>query len=383
MDPSHTPAPHRPLLIAVFGMVLALLLGACEPDDPAEPEPDDDLADDPGSELAGVAQLVDEVAPTVVSVLVPPGQGSGVIYDPDGLIVTNTHVLVDGGDDISVALADGQRLDAEVVASDELSDIALLQVDADGDLPAASFDEALPDVGAAAVAIGSPLGLENTVTAGVVSGLDRSIPGAAQAGIPALVGLIQTDAALSPGSSGGALVDETGEVVGVNVAFIPPEMRAVSIGFAIPSRTVVDVVEQLLDVGEVEHAYLGVQMVPMSPAVSEQLDVAADQGGVVVEVEPDGPADQAGVQPGDVIVGVEDDEVADPADVLALLRRVAPGDELTMHVLRDGEERTLEVVLGERPAPEDIDPAPDDLDPDPPPQDLEPDEQDLDELEGS
>ena len=364
-------------------MVLALLLGACEPDDPAEPEPDDDLADDPGSELAGVAQLVDEVAPTVVSVLVPPGQGSGVIYDPDGLIVTNTHVLVDGGDDISVALADGQRLDAEVVASDELSDIALLQVDADGDLPAASFDEALPDVGAAAVAIGSPLGLENTVTAGVVSGLDRSIPGAAQAGIPALVGLIQTDAALSPGSSGGALVDETGEVVGVNVAFIPPEMRAVSIGFAIPSRTVVDVVEQLLDVGEVEHAYLGVQMVPMSPAVSEQLDVAADQGGVVVEVEPDGPADQAGVQPGDVIVGVEDDEVADPADVLALLRRVAPGDELTMHVLRDGEERTLEVVLGERPAPEDIDPAPDDLDPDPPPQDLEPDEQDLDELEGS
>jgi serine protease Do len=288
------------------------------------------------------------------------GQGSGIVYGDD-LVVTNAHV-VDLGEDPDVALtfADGSRAEAEVIATDERTDVAVLRVLDAGDLPVAEFTEALPRVGDLAVALGSPLGLENTVTSGVVSGLDRAIPGAVEAGIPALSGLIQTDAALSPGSSGGALIDADGRVIGMNVAFIPPQLRAVSIGFAIPAALVVDVVEQLLADGEVRHAFLGVQLAPLTGPLREQLGIEVEQGALGLGVGEGTPAEDAGIEGGDVILGIDGEPVRDLGDLTARLRAYVPGDEVEVAVQRDGEERAITVALGERPdeteavAPEDL-----------------------------
>lgn len=395
--------PHL-LLLAVL-TALSLLAAACTVDGPAEEdqdtvgpaEPEDATAgssggDGPVGGIVGVADLVEEVAPSVVAITVtggpapgllpgdppsdePPGsegiqepgprgegQGSGIVWGDD-LVVTNAHVIT-FAEDVAVTLADGSRVDAEVLASDERTDVAVLRVDHEAALPVATFTEDLPRVGDVAVAIGSPLGLENTVTSGVVSGLDRAIPGAAQAGIPALTGLVQTDAALSPGSSGGALVDGDGSVIGMNVAFIPPQMQAVSIGFAIPSAVVVDVAEQLLEEGEVRHAFLGVQLAPLTGPVRDRLGLDTEEGALVLGVGEGSPAQEAGIEGGDVIVSLEDTEIRDLADLTATLRAFTPGDEVTLTLVRDGEERTVTATLSERPAdPGAVDPGdlPDDL----------------------
>lgn len=297
----------------------------------------------------GVADLVDDVAPSVVSVIVGPGQGSGVIYDKEGVIVTNAHVAAQG-DDFVVGFADGTRVDAELVALDQRSDLAVLQADVDRELPAATFEEELPRVGDVAVAIGTPLGLENSVTAGIISGIDRSLPGAAAAGVPALVGLLQTDAGLSPGNSGGALVNAQGGVVGINVAAAGArEVAGGSIGFAIPTATVVDVVDQLVTTGEVTHPFLGVQLAPLTPAVTDRFDTAVAQGALVLAVGQGTPADESRIEPGDVIVGLGDADVTDPGDLLAALREHAPGETVAVTIYRRGEERTVDVTLGERP----------------------------------
>jgi S1-C subfamily serine protease len=373
----------------MFG-VLVLGLGACTPEaeedadePPAQAAPADTDAPDEGTapDVEGYADLVGDVMPSVVALTItgvpselaaqpgralqpePPqeGQGSGIVYGDD-LVVTNAHVVI--GDEITVTFADGRRRDGELVAADERTDVAVVRVlDADG-LPRAEFREELPRVGDIAVAIGSPLGLENTVTAGVVSGVDRSIPGAAAAGIPALSGLIQTDAALSPGSSGGALVDSAGRVVGMSIAFIPPQLQAVSIGFAIPAATVVDVADQLLETGEVNHAFLGVQLAPLFPQLREELDVEADQGALVLGIGDGSPADEAGIEPGDVITALGDVEVREVGDLTAALRDLEPGDVVEVTVLREGEEQVVEVTLSDRPE------EPQPLDPEEPPEEL-------------
>jgi S1-C subfamily serine protease len=293
-----------------------------------------------------IPELVTQVSPSVVAVLVSgsegTGTGSGVIWSSDGTIVTNDHV-VSGADSIQVALASGRRLDAEVVATDPLSDLAVLRVEEEG-LPAASFAPELPDVGSLAVAIGTPLGLENTVTAGIVSGLHRNVP----SGGGSLVDLIQTDAAISPGNSGGALVDSDGRVIGINVAYIPPEARAVSIGFAIPSPTVVDVVSQLLETGRVQHAFLGIQPSAITPELAEQLDLSVEQGAIVLEVTEGSAADRAGLEPGDVITAIGEESIDRVEDLYSVLRRSRPGEQVTLAVVRDGESLELEAVLGER-----------------------------------
>jgi S1-C subfamily serine protease len=359
---THAPARRHRHALAALALAVALA-GGCDvaaPEAPAQPDaPDTPTApadpdpaatpESPAAPLAGVADLVDEVVPSVVSIIVGQGQGSGVIYDPDGVIVTNAHVVRQAPGDITVALADGRRIPAQLVAGDERTDVAVLRVATDEPLPAATFSDEQPRVGDAAVAIGTPLGLENTVTAGIISGVDRSIPGAAEAGVPALTGLLQTDAALSPGNSGGALVNASGEVVGINVAHIPPQVQAVSIGFAIPTATVLSVVEQLLEAGEVQHPYLGVQVAPLTPQVRDQLGVAAERGALVLGLEDGGPADRGGMEPGDVIVQVGAAEVADSGDLVTALRDLSPGERTDVVVDRDGEQLRLEVELGERP----------------------------------
>ncbi|MGY1828128.1 S1C family serine protease [Blastococcus sp. SYSU DS0541] len=299
--------------------------------------------------LAVVPEVAARVQPSVVTILTATGNGSGVVYDEDGLIVTNEHV-VRGATTVEVAFADGQRAPGTVVATDVVTDLALVRSDR-GDLPAARFQSELPRIGELVIAIGSPLGFESTVTAGVVSGLQREIPGSAGR-TQALVDLIQTDAAISPGNSGGALVDGDGEVIGINEAYIPPQAGAVSLGFAIPSATVTDVVEQLREDGQAEHAFLGIAPAPLTPQIAEQFGVPGTDAVIVAAVVPGSPAAQAGIAPGDLVVAVDGSPTTAPEDVLAALRARDPGDRVTVTVRSpDGEERDVDVVLTARPGP--------------------------------
>ena len=302
----------------------------------------------PGGDTGGgawddIPTIVANAQPSVVSIIREGGEGSGVVWSEDGVIITNEHVI-SGVDEVVVAFADGSRAAGEVLASDPLSDLAVIQTERTG-LPAAEFATEIPPVGSLAIALGNPLGFENSVTAGIVSGAHRAVPGAAQ-NAPALVDLIQTDAAISPGNSGGALVGADGRVIGVNVAYIPPAARAVSIGFAIPAPTVVDVVGQLLEDGTAEHAFLGVQPAPITPEIAQQFGIEQTAGALVVDVVPDSPAEAADIEPGDVIVGVGDTPVETVEDLLGALRQLDVGTETVVRLVREGEEIEAEVTLG-------------------------------------
>jgi len=312
-----------------------------------------------------VAQVAAEVGPSVVQVNVKAtaatpfgsekqeGIGSGVIYREDGYVITNHHV-VEGASEVSVAFADGTTEPAEIVGSDPGTEIAVLRVDRSG-LPAARFNEGedlLP--GQLAVAIGSPSGFESTVTAGVISGIGRDFPPELVAGdedaARSLVDLIQTDAAISPGNSGGALADRDGEIIGINVAYLPPaETGAINIGFAIPSDTAISVADQLIETGEVTSAYLGVSTTDLSPEDAERFDLPVQSGAIVETVEPGSGADGAGVRQGDIIVALGNDQVENTGDLLGALRDYQPGDAVELAVVRDGDEQTLNATLGERP----------------------------------
>jgi serine protease DegQ len=343
--------------------VLALVLAACGSDEGSAGDerersttttspssPDRSTPEGPGDiqateDLDLIPRLVRRLQPSVVAVLTDEGEGSGVVYAEDGTVITNNHV-VDGADEVRVAFVDGERVGAEVRATDPRSDLAVLRVDRD-DLPPASFADELPPVGSLAVALGNPLGFENSVTAGIISGLHRAIPGGQNA---ALVDLLQTDAPISPGNSGGALVDADGEVVGINTAYIPPgQSGAVSIGFAIPSITVVDVVEQLLDTGEVRYAFLGITPEAVTPEIADRLDLDVDEGVIVQSVVGGGPADDAGIEEGDVIVRLDDEPMRGLGDFLVALRDHDPDDVVAVVVVRDGHERSFDVRLAERP----------------------------------
>ena len=296
-----------------------------------------------GSPLAGdIPDIVERVAPSVVTIGVGQGLGSGVIYDDEGTIVTNAHV-VGSASTVEVRLASGEELDGKVVGRDTCTDLAVVDVDRRG-LPTAEFADRLPRVGALAIAIGSPLGFTNTVTAGIVSALGREIP----SGGASLIDLIQTDAPISPGNSGGALVDGGGQVIGINVAYIPPEARAVAIGFAIPSGTAIGVVRELVERGEVRHAFLGVTPQQVTDDLAEQFDLGVEDGALVVEVSEGTAATRAGIRPGDVVVEFGGERVRLVEDLLAGLRARDPGDRVTVAVVRDGERRELDVTLGER-----------------------------------
>src|ERR671911_307548 len=321
---------------------------------PSSPVP----ADEP------VAKVASKVGPSVVQVNVRAvretplgtqrgeGLGSGVIYRRDGYIVTNNHVI-EGATGVNVAFADGTIEDASVVGTDPNTEIAVIKVDRNG-LPAATFDDAnTPVVGQLAVAIGSPSGFESTVTAGVVSGVGREFPpeltGSGTAGRSALSDLIQTDAAISPGNSGGALADRDGKIIGINVAYLPPaETGAVNLGFAVPSDTAVSVADQLIDTGKVSTAYLGVVTTDLSPEDASRFDLPVDAGALVEQVVQGSAADDARVRKGDIITALGDARVERYGDLLGALRDYAPGDTVTLTVFRNGEETSLEVTLGEK-----------------------------------
>ena len=282
-------------------------------------------------------------SPSVVSVRTGSGSGTGFLVDGDGTIVTNAHVV---GDATQVQVRfndDGPLHDARVLGVDASTDLAAIQVDAsaaEGVRPLALADSGDVQVGDAAVAIGYPLGLDRTATAGIVSGLERQIQAPNGFSIDKV---IQTDAPINPGNSGGPLLNASGEVIGVNsqIATAGGSGGSVGIGFAVPANTVRDVLPELKRGATPEHAFLGLST-----------SAASGGGAQVQQATAGGPAERAGLEAGDVVTRVDGDEVQDPDDIAAAIDDDAPGDEIEVTVRRGGDERTVTVTLGERQSPE-------------------------------
>ncbi|WP_218956402.1 S1C family serine protease [Halopolyspora algeriensis] len=353
-------APPRPVL--AFLLIAVLALASCT--NSAPPPPDSGTSAPgtpstaPGSSLGGpvfgrIPEIIDRVRPSVVTVRTSKGVGSGVVYRSNGVIVTNRHVVARSKqqrapvfDRVTVVFATGKQAQGRVIGADYPTDLAVIRVDRTG-LNAAEFQTKTPEVGELAVAIGSPLGFRESSTAGIVSGLNRSFP-AEQTQRP-LINLIQTDAAISPGSSGGALVGKNAKVVGINELYLPPgQTGAVSIGFAIPSATVVDVVEQILRTGSAEHAVLGVAVVEVTPALAEQLGLQQARGVLVQRVVEGSGAAEAGIRSGDVIVRLAGRRIDTINTVYSVLRKHDPGDTVQATIIRNGQERQLRITLSQR-----------------------------------
>ncbi|MFD1214422.1 S1C family serine protease [Arthrobacter sp. GCM10027362] len=301
----------------------------------------------PQAAAMSIPDLVDAVEPSVVTIFTDNGLGSGVIYSGDGLVLTNEHVVRDSTQ-VEVGFADGQRVAGTVKATDPVSDLALVQADRK-DLPAARFEARLPEVGELAVVIGSPLGFENTVTAGIISGLHRQIPGSASTSA-SLVDLIQTDAAISPGNSGGAVVNGQGKVVGISEAYIPPQSGAVALGFAIPAATATEVAKELLENGKARHSFMGLAPAAITGQIAQRLGLADTEGVLVLSVVEGGPADKAGLRPGDILEKLDGDQLSSPEDLLAALRKRNPGDQVNVEFQRGDRTQTAKVALSDRPA---------------------------------
>jgi S1-C subfamily serine protease len=283
------------------------------------------------------------------------GEGSGVVYTADGMILTNNHVVTDdNGDPVSkleVTLATGEKMPATIVGRDPLTDLAVVKVSAGFQLPAATFVTEQPKVGEYAIAIGSPLGYENSVTLGIVSGLARSIEGVMGTEGVALNNLIQTDAPISPGNSGGALANASGQVIGINVAYLPPgSTGAVNIGFAIPSVVATQVADEIIKTGKATHAYLGVSTRTVTADLQQQFGLSRASGILAAEVTAGGPADKAGIKQGDIIIKIDDKNMVVSSDLLVAIRDKKPGDKVQVTIDRDGTTSVISVVLQERPA---------------------------------
>lgn len=278
--------------------------------------------------------------------------GSGFITTADGQIITNAHVVA-GADRVQVTLKDGRTFTGEVIGADSVTDIAVIKIDANN-LPTVRLsDSEQIQPGEWAIAIGNPLGLDSTVTAGIISATGRS---SREVGVPdKRVEFIQTDAAINPGNSGGPLLNLNGEVIGVNTAII---QGAQGLGFAIPINTVDRISAELIQNGRVEHAYLGIQMVTLSPQMKENINsnpnspftVEETEGVLIARVMQNSPAAQAGLRAGDVIVAVEGQPVQDGAAVQQAVEQSRVGQNLSMTLRREGREQTLNVRPGNMPS---------------------------------
>ncbi len=277
------------------------------------------------------------------------GQGSGVVVSANGVVVTNHHV-VDRAEQITVRLSDGREFSARVVGSDEPTDLAVLQLNDATDLTAMPFgDSDTVRVGEMVMAIGNPFGLSGSVSLGIVSAMGRS-----QMGITDYDNFIQTDAAVNPGNSGGALVNMDGELVGINTAILSRSGGSQGVGFAIPSSMVQSVVESLQRDGRVVRGWLGIGIQDITPALANALSLSDGAGVLVSEVEPGGPAHAAGLRAGDVVLEVRGEEVHDSQSLRTQVALSRPGDPLALTVLRNGQRMQVEALPGERPNPDSI-----------------------------
>ena len=272
--------------------------------------------------------------------------GSGVIVSTSGYVLTNHHV-VEAADEIEVGLADGKKLLAKVVGNDPETDLAVLRVNAE-DLPAISFgsSEALR-VGDIVLAIGNPFGVGQTVTSGIISALGRT-----GLGINTFENFIQTDAAINPGNSGGALIDANGNLIGINTAIFTRTGSSAGIGFAIPVSTARMVLDQIVKSGAVTRGWIGVEVQEITPPMAESFKLSSTRGALIAGVLRGGPADKAGVKPGDVLVEVQGKPVADPAGMLNLIAALAPGEAAKVKLKRQGQEVDATITVGRRPKPQ-------------------------------
>jgi 2-alkenal reductase len=274
--------------------------------------------------------------------------GSGVIISNDGYIVTNNHV-VDNEQSLAVIYADGSRHEATLVGTDPVMDIAVIRVK-DPVPGVASFgDSDALQPGETAIAIGSPLGdFQNSVTVGVVSALNRTVPGSG------MEGLVQTDAAINHGNSGGPLINLNGEVIGINTLVVRSDSmagdQAQGLGFAIPSNTVKDVSQQLIANGKVVYPYLGVRFSEIDPETAALQNLPVQYGALVGQVQPNTPAAQAGLQQNDIITAINGQKLDGTSSLRQLLLKHKPGDTVQLEVLRNGKTITVDVKLGTRPA---------------------------------
>jgi len=272
--------------------------------------------------------------------------GSGVIVSPAGYILTNHHV-VDAADEIEVATPDGKKLLAKVVGSDPDTDLAVLRVEA-RDLPAITFGSSENlRVGDIVLAIGNPLGIGQTVTSGIVSALDRT-----GLGINTFENFIQTDAAINQGNSGGALVDARGNLVGINSAILSQTGGSIGIGLAIPASMARTVMEQIIKTGTVKRGWIGVELQPITPALAESFKLGTLEGAIINGVLNGGPADKAGVKPGDVLVAIDGKPIVNPQSVLNSVTGIAPGSAAKVKLKRKGQDLELAVTIGHRPKPQ-------------------------------
>jgi serine protease DegQ len=329
VDDDNNPT-FAPLLQRVTPAVVNVAVAATAPDRPQNP-----LLDDPF--FRRFFELPDELQQPIPR----QGIGSGVIIDAEaGLIVSNSHV-VQNAEEIIVTLTDRRQFSAEVVGSDPATDVALLRIDAQGLSEVELGDSDDMQVGDIVVAIGNPFGLGQTATAGIVSALGRS-----GINIEGYEDFIQTDASINPGNSGGALVALDGTVKGINTAILSPAGGNIGIGFAIPSNMVRGVVNQLLEFGEVQRGRVGIGIQDVTPALAEALELGVDRGALVSEVEPGSPAEDAGIQAGDVITEVNGEPINTSTALRNEIGLVRLGETVSLTVVRNGDSRTIDVQVG-------------------------------------
>jgi len=289
--------------------------------------------------------------PNIPNEQIQKGLGSGFVVSSDGLILTNAHV-VEGSDKVKVTLKDGQTYEGKVMGTDSLTDVAVIKIEAES-LPAVTFaDSDSLQPGEWAIAIGNPLGLDNTVTTGIVSATGRT---SAQVGVAdKRVSFIQTDAAINPGNSGGPLLNAKGEVIGINTAII---QNAQGLGFAIPVNSARDIAEELIAKGKVDHPFLGIQMAAITPELKQELasqqnlQVSAERGILIIDVVPDSPAERAGLKSGDVITEIAGNKITKADEVQQAVAKTKVGEQLNLGLVRSDRELNLAVKVGILPQP--------------------------------
>ena len=346
---------------AELAEVDAVVETAVEPAAPLNSVPataaNDPLADLFVQEQAYVS-VYEEVNPAVVNIVIGSGQGSGFLFDTNGHIVTNNHVVASGGQ-IVVNFDDGRQLSATVVGTDPSSDLAVIQVDQNqiSDItPVSLADSDALKVGQIVIAIGSPFGLQSSMTTGIISGLDRIFPGATSPDgtVFQIPNIIQTDAAINPGNSGGPLLNLRGEVIGVNTAIESPVRGSSGIGYAVPANIVGNIVPQIIANGRVDTPWLGIRGGLLDANTAVALGLPADQNGVLIsDVISGGSAAAAGLRGGnnpDVIVSVDGREIVEFDDLLGyLVQQTVVGQTVQLQILRDGQLQTVNVTLTARP----------------------------------
>ncbi|MFC2159170.1 S1C family serine protease [Actinomycetota bacterium] len=291
-----------------------------------------------------ISSLVDKVLPSVVNISAltdiqeqTGGVGSGIIYNNEGYIITNSHVA-GSAVELIVTLFDGSNHPAELIGFNDMVDIAVIKIDVEGLIPGefASIDD--QKVGEVVIAVGSPFGIEQSVTMGIISGKGRSVPATTDT-IP-IVDLIQTDTAINPGNSGGPLINTKGEVIGINTLILSPSGASAGIGFSIPTDTATNIADQIIKYGRAVIPFIGVQM---------GLNTTENPGVLVAETVEDSPAEKAGLLAGDLIVKFGDKELKDPLDLLTQIIRSNCDDIIEIEIFRDGQYQTLMLELLECP----------------------------------